>query len=69
MYRFDGADRRLRKMLETAVMIMESLEGYESKILYSIVGHSGDSDEIKLINEGINNAFIIYGFSINSSMV
>lgn len=53
MYRFNGADGRLRKLLETTVMIMESLEGFESKILYSVVGHSGDSDEIRLINEGM----------------
>ncbi len=55
MYRFEGADRRLRRLLETTVMIMESLEGFESKILYSVVGHSGASDEIMFIQEGTLN--------------
>lgn len=33
--------RRLERMLETVVMIMEALKGFEHKYSYSIVGHSG----------------------------
>eukprot|EP01121_Diplochlamys_sp_Union-15-3_P012402 TRINITY_DN3708_c0_g2_i1.p1 TRINITY_DN3708_c0_g2~~TRINITY_DN3708_c0_g2_i1.p1 ORF type:complete len:289 (-),score=42.41 TRINITY_DN3708_c0_g2_i1:22-888(-) len=49
MYRFNGYDRRLERMLQTAVMIMESFEGFSSRIKYDMVGHSGFSAEIALI--------------------
>ena len=62
MYRFNGHDRRLERMLETVLLLMESLPGScdESNpltdlISYSIVGHSGDSPEIDL---GLNLAHI-----------
>lgn len=43
MYRFNGFDQRLERMLEIAVIIMESLAGFEDKLSYSITGHSGDT--------------------------
>ena len=43
MYRFNGTDNRLERMLEIAVIIMESFHGFEDKIDYCITGHSGDS--------------------------
>jgi hypothetical protein len=42
MYRFNGEDGRLDRSLEAVTMFMEALQGFEHKILYSIVGHSGD---------------------------
>lgn len=43
MYRFNGYDGRLDRTLEAVTMLMESFEGFESKIQYNIVGHSGES--------------------------
>jgi len=43
MYRFNGQDKRLDRLLEATCMIMESFSGYEAKYSYSIVGHSGGS--------------------------
>eukprot|EP01006_Ploeotia_vitrea_P010599 TRINITY_DN27508_c0_g1_i1.p1 TRINITY_DN27508_c0_g1~~TRINITY_DN27508_c0_g1_i1.p1 ORF type:complete len:135 (+),score=19.96 TRINITY_DN27508_c0_g1_i1:57-407(+) len=50
MYRFNGMDRRLNRVIETAVMIMEAFKGFEDKIHYEIVGHSGDEFHIPLVN-------------------
>jgi hypothetical protein len=41
MYRFNGQDKRLDRLLEATCMIMESLSGHEAKYSYSIVAHSG----------------------------
>ncbi|CAD5229391.1 unnamed protein product [Bursaphelenchus okinawaensis] len=46
MYRFNGHDQRLKKSLETSLLVMEALEGKKDKIKYDIVGHSGDSPEV-----------------------
>lgn len=35
MYRFNGHDGRLEREMETAIMAMEALEGYEEKIKVS----------------------------------
>jgi hypothetical protein len=37
MYYFNISDRRLDRLLETAVMIMESFHGYENKFAYEMV--------------------------------
>ncbi|KAJ3333377.1 hypothetical protein HDU76_008821, partial [Blyttiomyces sp. JEL0837] len=50
MYRFNGYDGRLSRSLETALMIMESLEKLTDKYRYDIVGHSGDSECIEFVN-------------------
>ena len=41
MYRFNGQDKRLDRLLESVCMIMESFAGYETKYTFSIAGHSG----------------------------
>jgi len=52
MYRFNGYDQRLNRCLEAAVLIMESFECSSNGFDYSIVGHSGDSKCIELVNFG-----------------
>lgn len=46
MYRFNGHDGRLNKMLETTCLVMEALaaEALHGRYEYSIVGHSGETD-------------------------
>jgi len=50
MYRFNSQDGRLERECELAVMIMEALDGFDSRFEYSIVGHSGESEEITLVD-------------------
>jgi hypothetical protein len=52
MARFNGTDRRLERLLQCTLMVMESLKGFEHKYSYSIVGHSGDSPEIDFVEYG-----------------
>ncbi|XP_017481252.1 PREDICTED: von Willebrand factor A domain-containing protein 8 [Rhagoletis zephyria] len=52
MYRFNGYDGRLDRELEAVVMVMEAFEGFEKKIVYDIVGHSGEGWEIPFVNAG-----------------
>jgi len=52
MYRFNGYDQRQQRCLEAAALVMEAFEGMEKRFDYSIVGHSGDSRCIKLVNFG-----------------
>ncbi|XP_070538007.1 von Willebrand factor A domain-containing protein 8-like [Ptychodera flava] len=49
MYRFNGVDGRLDRVLEAALMVMEAFEGYDKKFKYEIVGHSGESYSIDFI--------------------
>ncbi|CAI5456254.1 unnamed protein product [Caenorhabditis angaria] len=51
MYRFNGYDKRLQRSLETALMMMVSLEGKTDKIEYDIIGHSGDSPAVKFVDK------------------
>lgn len=46
MYRFNGHDQRLERMMESALLVMEALEGYSDKIKYDIIGHSGEDKAI-----------------------
>lgn len=46
MYRFNGHDSRLDRMLESTLMVMEAFEGYGDKICYDIVGHSGEENDL-----------------------
>uniref|UniRef100_A0A8D8BLW5 von Willebrand factor A domain-containing protein 8 n=2 Tax=Culex pipiens TaxID=7175 RepID=A0A8D8BLW5_CULPI len=50
MYRFNGYDGRLDRQLEAVVMVMEAFDGFETKIKYDIVGHSGEAVEIPFVN-------------------
>ncbi|RNF05748.1 putative heat shock protein HslVU, ATPase subunit HslU [Trypanosoma rangeli] len=52
MYRFEGMDHRLTKLLESTVMVMEAFAGFEDKIDYAMVGHNGDSACIELVPFG-----------------
>ncbi|KAF1335695.1 Von willebrand factor a domain-containing protein 8, partial [Globisporangium splendens] len=52
MYRFNGQDQRLERVLETSLMIMESFAGFENKFDYCIMGHSGDSPDIPFVDFG-----------------
>ena len=52
MYYFNGYDGRLQRCLESAVMVMEALHGFEHKYKYSMVGHSGDGPCAPLIEYG-----------------
>eukprot|EP00456_Euglypha_rotunda_P010370 TRINITY_DN12596_c0_g1_i2.p1 TRINITY_DN12596_c0_g1~~TRINITY_DN12596_c0_g1_i2.p1 ORF type:complete len:140 (-),score=22.45 TRINITY_DN12596_c0_g1_i2:11-430(-) len=52
MYRFNGTDGRLERLMETALLIMESLDGFDHKFSYSLVGHSGDGPSIPLVAYG-----------------
>jgi MoxR-like ATPase len=52
LYRFNGNDQRLDRTLECAALIMESFAGFENAFRISIVGHSGDSDKIPLVDFG-----------------
>ncbi|RNF26831.1 putative heat shock protein HslVU, ATPase subunit HslU [Trypanosoma conorhini] len=52
MYRFEGMDHRLSKLLESTVMVMEAFAGFEEKIDYAMVGHNGDSACIELVPFG-----------------
>ena len=52
MYRFNGQDQRLDRLLETAVMVMEAMDGMSSRFQYSIVGHSGDGPNTPFVELG-----------------
>jgi hypothetical protein len=52
MYRFEGYDGRLTRMLQATALVMEALDGMEDKFDYSIAGHSGDSNCIELVKFG-----------------
>ncbi|KAH9924969.1 AAA domain-containing protein [Epithele typhae] len=55
MYRFQ-ADGRLRRSMETAVMLMETFDrlNRKEKFVWDIYGHSGDSAEVALVEAGEN---------------
>lgn len=50
MYRFNGYDGRLDRELEAVVMVMEAFEGFEQRVRYDVVGHSGEMERIRLID-------------------
>ncbi|TPX69344.1 hypothetical protein SpCBS45565_g02584 [Spizellomyces sp. 'palustris'] len=52
MYSYNEHDGRLNRSLETALMIMESLQSLGDKYVYDIVGHSGDSECIEFVLPG-----------------
>jgi von Willebrand factor A domain-containing protein 8 len=54
MYRFNGYDERLIRCLEATNLVMESFAGLDGQheFDYSIVGHSGDSPCIPLVDFG-----------------
>ena len=52
MYRFNGSDGRLTRLLEAVLMLMEALACVPKEVDfdYAITGHSGDSPEIQLLD-------------------
>lgn len=52
MSRFNGEDGRLDRMAQGVAMIMESLDGFEHKYSWSVVGHSGNGAEISFVEYG-----------------
>lgn len=50
MYRFNSYDGRLDRELEAVVLVMEAFQGFEDKIKYDIMGHSGDAHDIKFVS-------------------
>jgi hypothetical protein len=51
MYRFNGVDMRLERELEAVLMVMEAFKGFEAKIVYDVVGHSGDGYHIEVVEK------------------
>ncbi|EFA13666.1 von Willebrand factor A domain-containing protein 8-like Protein [Tribolium castaneum] len=49
MYRFNGYDGRLDRELEAAVLVMEAFQGFDDKIQYDIIGHSGEAPSIPFV--------------------
>jgi hypothetical protein len=53
MYRFNGHDGRLQRMLEGACMVMEAFDGLDPrKYEFSIVAHSGESPDVPMVAPG-----------------
>ena len=52
MYRFNGMDHRLERMIEVVLLIIESMPHDSELYDYAITGHSGDSSQIEFINWG-----------------
>ncbi|XP_018330489.1 von Willebrand factor A domain-containing protein 8 [Agrilus planipennis] len=51
MYRFNGYDGRLERELEAVILLMEAMKGFEDKIEYDIMGHSGEEDNIVFVKK------------------
>ncbi|KAL7546025.1 hypothetical protein ACHAWF_009370 [Thalassiosira exigua] len=49
MYRFNGYDQRLERLLEATLMVMESLRD-DGRFNLHIIGHNGSSAKIPLVN-------------------
>lgn len=47
-----GTDGRLRRSLQAACMLMESLHNLPHKFEYSIIGHNGDSEHLPFVQDG-----------------
>lgn len=48
--RFNSYDGRLDRELEAVVLVMEAFQGFEDKIKYDIMGHSGDAHDIRFVD-------------------
>ncbi|XP_046853254.1 von Willebrand factor A domain-containing protein 8-like isoform X2 [Xenia sp. Carnegie-2017] len=51
MYRFNGLDGRLERMMEAACLVMESFDQYQQRFKFDIVGHSGENPEIMFVSQ------------------
>jgi len=52
MYRFNGLDGRLNRMLEVTCLILESMEGHLDRYEYAILGHSGETSRVNFVRFG-----------------
>lgn len=52
MSRGNGFDGRLDRLCETVAIVMESMEGFEHKFDYAILGHSAMTAELPLVKFG-----------------
>ena len=50
MYRFNGMDHRMERVMEVAVMLMEAFQDSSPKFEFELIGHSGESAEIPFVN-------------------
>ncbi|KAJ8722262.1 hypothetical protein PYW08_004664 [Mythimna loreyi] len=49
MYRFNSYDGRLERSMEAVVLLTEALAGYEARIRYDMLGHSGEEHALELV--------------------
>lgn len=49
-FRFNSYDGRLDRELEAVVLMMEAFVGFEDKLQYDILGHSGESHKIVFVD-------------------
>uniref|UniRef100_A0A5S6QD72 von Willebrand factor A domain-containing protein 8 n=1 Tax=Trichuris muris TaxID=70415 RepID=A0A5S6QD72_TRIMR len=49
MYRFNGYDMRLKRSMESCLMLMEAFTSFGDRVQYDIIGHSGEQDHIDLV--------------------
>ncbi|KAF9801629.1 hypothetical protein SFRURICE_012201 [Spodoptera frugiperda] len=49
MYRFNSYDGRLERSMEAVVLLTEALKGYEARIRYDMLGHSGEEHALQLV--------------------
>eukprot|EP01064_Diplonema_japonicum_P007129 TRINITY_DN1484_c1_g3_i2.p1 TRINITY_DN1484_c1_g3~~TRINITY_DN1484_c1_g3_i2.p1 ORF type:complete len:1838 (+),score=402.93 TRINITY_DN1484_c1_g3_i2:53-5515(+) len=52
MYRFNGLDGRLRCSMECAVMLMEAMQGFETRFEWTLLCHSGDGPDHVMVPFG-----------------
>lgn len=50
-FRFNSYDGRLDRELEAVIMVMEAFQGFENRIQYDIVGHSGEAPSIPFVDK------------------
>ena len=50
MYRFNGFDGRLDRELEAVTMVMEAFQGFEQRVQYDVVGHSGETHQLQFVD-------------------
>ncbi|XP_013194318.1 von Willebrand factor A domain-containing protein 8 [Amyelois transitella] len=49
MYRFNSYDGRLERSMEAVVLLTEALKGYEARIRYDMLAHSGEEHALQLV--------------------
>ncbi|XP_023941851.1 von Willebrand factor A domain-containing protein 8 [Bicyclus anynana] len=52
MYRFNSYDGRLERSMEAVVLLTEALRGYEARIRYDMLAHSGEEHALELVRVG-----------------